>query len=117
GYTPGTTPDTGRLNTGNYQLGLVAQPEKRRTWFVNGTAHYDFDDKLKLKLGASDSNAHYNEDRWMYKWNTGMVITATSAATSNQAAYGYGYQNIGGVPSIAMNDAAAAANPANYGPR
>ncbi|WP_163117418.1 hypothetical protein, partial [Acinetobacter baumannii] len=32
-------------------------------------------------------------------------------------AYGYGYQNIGGVPSIAMNDAAAAANPANYGPR
>ncbi|MBL7372890.1 hypothetical protein INQ23_26615, partial [Escherichia coli] len=23
GYTPGTTPDTGRLNTGNYQLGLV----------------------------------------------------------------------------------------------
>ncbi|NWN22961.1 hypothetical protein GY661_24235, partial [Escherichia coli] len=63
GYTPGTTPDTGRLNTGNYQLGLVAQPEKRRTWFVNGTAHYDFDDKLKLKLGASDSNAHYNEDR------------------------------------------------------
>ncbi|MET4897857.1 TonB-dependent receptor [Sphingomonadaceae bacterium jetA1] len=117
GYKPGATADTGTLTSGNYQLGLVAQPEKRRTWFLNGTAHYDFDDKLKLKVGVSDSSARYSEDRWMYKWNTGMVITATSAKTSNSAAYGYGYQTIGGVPYIAMNDAAAAANAANYGPR
>ena len=117
GYTPGATADTGKLNSGNYQLGLVAQPETRRTWFVNGTARYEFSDKLKLKLGASDSNAHYNQNRWMYKWNTGMVITATSAATSNSAAYGYSYQNTAGEPIITMNDPAAAANPVNYGPR
>lgn len=117
GYTPGATADTGKLNTGNYQLGLVGQPEKRRTWLINANAHYDFNDKLKLTVGASDSQATYNENRWMYKWNTGMVITATSASTSNQAAYGYSYQNNNGQPTITMNDPAAAANPANYGPR
>lgn len=116
-YTPGATADTGKLNTGNYQLGLVAQPEKRRTWLINGNARYDFSDTLSLSGGVSDSKAHYNEDRWMYKWNTGMVITATSAATSNLPAYGYTYQNANGAPTITMNDPAAAANPANYGPR
>lgn len=116
-YTPGATPDTGKLNSGNYQLGLVAQPETRRTWFVNGQARYAIGDKLKLRVGASDSDAHYNQDRWMYKWNTGMVITATSAGTSNQPAYGYSYDIVNGEPIITMNDPAAAANPANYGPR
>ncbi|WP_380785494.1 TonB-dependent receptor [Sphingomonas sp. R86521] len=116
-YTPGATADTGKLNTGNYQLGLVAQPEKRRTWLINGNAHYDFSEKLKLTGGISDSKAHYNEDRWMYKWNTGMVITPTSAATTNLALYGYSYQNANGGTTIALNDPAAAANAANYGPR
>lgn len=117
GYTPGATADTGKLNTGNYQLGLVAQPEKRRTWLINANAHYDVDDKLKLSAGVSDSTAHYNEDRWMYKWNTGMVITASSASTSNLAPYGYSYQLANGAPTITLNDPAAAANAANYGPR
>lgn len=116
-YTPGASADTGRLNTGNYQLGLVAQPEKRRTWLVNGNAHYDFSDTLKLTAGASNSQAHYNEDRWMYKWNTGMVITPSSAATSNLPAYGYSYQNANGQPTIALNDPVAAAKAASYGPR
>ncbi|MEP9359943.1 TonB-dependent receptor [Sphingomonas sp. KR3-1] len=115
GYVPGTTPDTGTLTTGNYQLGLVAQPEKRRTWFVNGTAKYDFDDKLKLKLAASDSNATYNENRWMYKWNTGQTYGA--GKTTNSAAYGYGYTDVDGEPTITLNDPTAADNAANYGPR
>lgn len=115
GYTPGATPDTGTLTTGNYQLGLVGQPEKRRTWFINGTAHYDFSDKLKLHVGASDSDAHYNEARQMYKWNTGM--NETTGKTTNQAAYGYGYQNIDGIPYITLNDPVAAADPTNYQPR
>ncbi|WP_084579559.1 TonB-dependent receptor [Sphingomonas azotifigens] len=117
GYTPGASADTGKLNSGNYQLGLVAQPETRKTWFVNGSARYAIADRLKLRVGASDSDATYNQNRWMYKWNTGMVITATSAGTSNQPAYGYGYRVVGGEPIITLNDAAAAANPANYGPR
>ncbi len=41
-YTAGASADTGTLKTGNYQLGLVSQPEKRRTWLINGAAHYDF---------------------------------------------------------------------------
>lgn len=117
GYTPGSTPNTGRLTSGNYQLGLVSQPESRKTWFYNGNAHYDFSDDLTLNLGLSNSIARYNQNRWMYKWNTGMVITATSAATTNSPLYGYSYQNVNGEPIIALNDTAAAANPTNYGPR
>jgi iron complex outermembrane receptor protein len=115
GYVPGATVDSGTLTTGNYQLGLVGQPEKRRTWLINANAHYDFTDKIKLKVGASDSEATYNEDRSMYKWNTGM--NETTGGTTNLAAYGYSYQNINGTPYLTMNDAAAAANPANYQPR
>lgn len=116
-YVPGATADTGQLASGNYQLGLVAQPEQRRTWLFNGNMRYDLTDDLKLSGGASYSVARYNQDRWMYKWNTGMRITATSASTSNAPAFGYSYQNVNGEPIITMNDPAAAADPANYGPR
>jgi iron complex outermembrane receptor protein len=116
-YTAGATPNSGRLNTGNFQIGLATQPEKRRTWLINGDAHYDLTDTLRVTAGVSDSQAHYNENRWLYKWNTGIVTTPTSVAISNLAAYGYSYQVDDGQPTIALNDPAAAANPVNYGPR
>lgn len=114
-YTPGATSGTGTLRTGNYQLGLVDQPEKRRTWLVNAKAYYDFTDDLKLSLGLSNSNARYQEERWMYKWNTGM--NQTTGSTTNLPDFGYGYTVVNGEPVLTMNNPEAAANASNYGPR
>ncbi|UAK23347.1 TonB-dependent receptor [Sphingomonas nostoxanthinifaciens] len=114
-YTPGATPDTGALKTANYQFGLVTQPESRRTWLINGNAHYDLTDRLKLSAGLSDSNAHYNQDRWMYKWNTGM--NEVTGSTTNLPQYGYSYSVTGGQPTITLNDQAAASIANNYQPR
>lgn len=115
GYTPGAAANAGTLKTGNYQLGVVGQPEKRRTWLINGAAHYDFTDTLKLRVGASNSSAHYNENRWMFKWNTGM--NETTGGTTNLADYGYSYTVTNGSPTLTLNNPAAAATAANYQPR
>ncbi|QJU59873.1 TonB-dependent receptor [Sphingomonas sp. AP4-R1] len=114
-YTPGPTIDSGTLRTGNYQLGVVTQPVTRSTWFINGDAHYDVTDNLKLTAAVSDSQARRVEDRWMYKWNTGM--NEVTGSTTNLADYGYGYVNTNGTPSITLNNAPAAALASNYQPR
>ncbi|GBQ23473.1 TonB-dependent receptor [Gluconacetobacter sacchari DSM 12717] len=119
-WIAGATPDTGTLTQGQYQFGDSVQPEVHRTFYVNGTLHYDITNRMKLDLVAADSEAWDHLSDWMFKWNTGMKYSNTGNSedkTSYSPLYGYNYTVNDGAPSIYLNDLAAANTLSNYGPR
>lgn len=112
GAVTGQTATSGSFATGDYQQGIVYQPQTRKTSFYNGKLAYALTDSLTVSAVASTSHATYDEDRIFQKWAG--AVTPGKTSTTPIANYGFTYTLDDGRPHIIYANPAAALDLDSY---